>query len=404
MKVAYFINQYPKVSHTFIRREILALETLGMSVRRYALRGWDAEVADPVDEAERGRTRYLLEKGVLPVLWAAFAEACRSPVGMLRVLAEALRMGVGGDRTLVHHLFAVAEGALLARWARSDGVKHVHAHFGTNSAEVCMYAQRLAGLSYSFTIHGPDEWDHPQQLHIREKVRHAKFVAAISHYTRAQVFRWVALGDQPKAHVIRCGLDDAYLGAPLHERPAQARIVCVGRLCVAKSQHLLVEVIARLKAEGLRVPLVLVGDGELRGVIEEQVRRHDLADLVTITGWASEEQVRKQIVSSSILVLPSLAEGLPVAIMEAMAMGRPVVSTYIAGIPELVEHEVNGWLCPAADIDGLKNVVRRAVGLTDEQWLGMAAAARQAVSRQHRVLAEAQKLHGLFRLALGDPP
>lgn len=396
MKVAYFINQYPKVSHTFIRREILALEGKGMCVLRYALRGWDAEVADPVDEDERKRTRYLLEKGARAVLWAAFVEACRNPLAMLRVMVAALRVGMGGDRSLAHHLFSAAEGAMLARWARSDGAQHVHAHFGTNSAEVCMYAKLLTGLPYSFTIHGPDEWDHPQQLHIAEKVRHAKFVAAISSYTRAQVFRWVALGDQPKAHVIRCGLDDIYLGAPLHERPAQARIVCVGRLCVAKSQHLLVEVVARLKAEGLSVPLVLVGDGELRGVIEELIRKHDLADLVTITGWASEAVVREQIISSSVLVLPSLAEGLPVAIMEAMAMGRPVVSTYIAGIPELVEHEVNGWLCPAADIDGLKNVVRKAVSVTDEEWQRMALAARQAVGEKHRLVVEVEKLRRLF--------
>lgn len=399
MRVGYFVNQYPKVSHSFIRREILALEAQGCVVQRYALRGWDAEVADPADEHERQNTGYILQGGAPSVVVRGLLEGFSSPGKFLGTLKMAWRMNRRSDRPLAYHLFTVLEGAVLARWARKDGISHVHAHFGTNSAEVCLYAHLLSGLPYSFTVHGPDEWDHPQALHIGEKVRHACFVAAISHYTRAQVFRWVDVADQPRVQVVRCGLTDEYLDQPVPPRAAGFSVVCVGRLCAAKSQHLLVDAVAHLRREGLDVPLVLVGDGELRGVVEERIRTGSVQDLVTITGWASEAQVRQHLSAASVMAMPSLAEGLPVAIMEAMALGRPVITTYIAGIPELVEPGVNGWLCPATDLDSLVAALREAASLDEPSWQRMSAAAKQAVGERHRIVAEAAKLRQLFEQA-----
>lgn len=396
MKVGYFINQYPKVSHSFIRREILALEAREVMVQRYALRGWDDEVADRADEQERGRTGYILQRGAVAVACLGLAEMLTRPGRAWRAFAAALRVNRGSDRPLAYHLFTVLEGAVLARWMRRDGVSHVHAHFGTNSAEVCLYAHLLGGIPYSFTVHGPDEWDHPRALHIGEKARHARFVAAISHYTRAQVFRWVAVQDQPRVQIVRCGLTDDYLDQPVPARGPVFSVVCVGRLCTAKSQHLLVEAVARLRREGRDVPLVLVGDGELRDAVEQAARDGGVEDLVTITGWASEQEVRRHLAAASVMAMPSLAEGLPVAIMEAMALGRPVISTYIAGIPELVRPGINGWLCPATDVDSLVVALREAASLDEATWQRMSAAARQAVGRQHRVTAEAGKLRRLF--------
>jgi colanic acid/amylovoran biosynthesis glycosyltransferase len=400
MRIAYFINQYPKVSHTFIRSEIMTLESLGVNVTRFALRGWDAEVADPLDEGERARTRYILKHGILNVLTLALIEFIRGPMAFALALRLAIQIAWKGDRTVLHHLFSAAEGAVLARWARQEGIQHVHAHFGTNPAEIVMLANAISGLPYSFTVHGADEWDMPRQLKIAEKVRHARFVIAISHFTRAQVLRWARTEDHAKVHVVHCGLGDEYLDRPAARLPQEPNFVCVGRLCTAKSQHLIVEAIARLKARGIFARLVLVGDGEMRGSIESTIRAYGLEDRVCITGWASGEKVRQEIECARIFLLPSLAEGLPVAIMEAMALGRPIVATYVGGIPELVRNDQEGWLVPASDVDSITEAISRALALDQDVLAGMGRAAQRRVSERHRSRVEVGKLLALFQRAV----
>ena len=136
--VAYLVNQYPKVSHTFIRREMRALEQQGVSVARFALRGWDAEVTARADIEERARTRYVLEGGALPLVGAVVATIVRAPVRFVRALASALRMSRRSPRPWPYHLIYLAEAAWLCRQLRVAGVDHLHAHFGTNGAEVAL--------------------------------------------------------------------------------------------------------------------------------------------------------------------------------------------------------------------------------------------------------------------------
>ncbi|UZW56594.1 hypothetical protein NUH86_07530 [Sphingobium sp. JS3065] len=149
MIVGYFTNQYPKVSHTFIRREILALEAAGVTVERWALRGWDADIADPADASERDRTRYILRRGPLPMLAAAMILLVTHPVRWMKGLWLSMRMMPKTDRSIPLHLISFVEAALLARQAMATGVRQLHAHFGTNAAEVAMVAATLAGIPYS---------------------------------------------------------------------------------------------------------------------------------------------------------------------------------------------------------------------------------------------------------------
>src|SRR5690242_12323139 len=162
LKLAYFVNQYPKVSHSFIRREILALERQGIDVQRIALRGWDAEVVDAEDKAEQTKTRYVLQGGLAPLLAALAKSLLTSPRRFLKALALACRMGWRAERPLPYHLIYLAEACRMVPWLKASGATHVHAHFGTNSAEVVMLARALGGPPYSFTVHGPDEFDRPQ--------------------------------------------------------------------------------------------------------------------------------------------------------------------------------------------------------------------------------------------------
>lgn len=396
-RIAYFINQYPKVSHSFIRREILALDRQGFEVQRIALRGWDAELVDEEDRQEQTRTRYVLQDGLLPLLIASFSTFFTSPSRFLCTLGLALRVGWHAERSLPYHLIYLAEACRILPWLKSFGAMHVHAHFGTNSAEVVMLAHALGGPSYSFTVHGPNEFDKPQFLGIGEKVRRSAFVVAISSYGRSQLFRWVDHARWPKVKVVHCGLEPAFYTVEPTPPTATPRLVCVGRLCEQKGQLLLVEAVHRLARKGIKFELVLVGDGEMRAEVEGLIARYGLVGQVRITGWISSDGVREEIIAARGLVLPSFAEGLPVVIMEAMALRRPVLTTYVGGIPELVRPGENGWLVPAGSIDELTAAMEDFFSKPLDELRKMGEAAYLRVVERHSIDTEAAKLAELFR-------
>ncbi|MEC5397497.1 glycosyltransferase family 4 protein [Uliginosibacterium sp. H1] len=397
MKVAYLVNQYPKVSHSFIRREILALERQGLQIERFAVRGWDGDLVDPEDVAERSRTRYVLQGGAVGLLSALAGSFMRSPSRFLSAFRLALQMSRRADRPLPLHMIYLAEACCLAQWLRQSGAQHLHAHFGTNSAEVAMLASLLADVPYSFTVHGPEEFDKPAFIGIGEKIRRAAFVVAITSFCRSQLFRWVEAAHWGKIKEVHCGLEEAFHDVTPVPVPVAPRLVCIGRLCEQKGQLLLVEAVGRLRRMGVRVDLVLAGDGEMRQVIEQRIAELDLKDSIRITGWISSAQVRDEILAARAMVLPSFAEGLPVVIMEAMALRRPVITTYIAGIPELVLHEETGWLVPAGGIDELVSAMADCLGSSSGELERMGIAARARVLARHDIEQEAGRLAAYFR-------
>jgi len=397
--VAYLVNQYPKVSHSFIRREILALERRGLKVLRFAVRGWDEPVVDPGDRSEREVTRYLMQHGlgalVAPMLRTLFA----NPQRFATALAIALRLGRRADRSLPYHLVYLAQACRLLEWLKAEQVTHLHAHFGTNPAEVAMLVRALGGPAYSFTVHGPEEFDKPEFLHLGEKVRQAAFVVAVSSYGRSQLYRWAGFNAWAKVKVVHCGLDDAFHAGGLTPVPPVPRLVCVGRLCEQKGQMLLIEAAHRLKARNVPFELVLAGDGEMRAEIEAAIGRFGLERSVRITGWISSGDVRSEILGARALVLASFAEGLPVALMEAMALGRPVLTTFVAGIPELVLDREHGWLVPAGDVDALAKALEACLTTAPDVLATMGRAAQTRVLARHDIDVEAGKLANLFAAA-----
>ena len=397
MKIAYFVNQYPKVSHSFIRREIVALETLGFQIERFALRGWDGELADQEDLAERGRTRYVLGQGLLPVILAFLRESTVNPLAMLHGLRWTVGLSRYSDRSLLRHLVSLAEAAWLKVRLVSLEVTHVHAHFGTNSAEVVMLCHALGGPGYSFTVHGPEEFDKPAALHLREKIEHSRFVVAISSFGRSQLYRWVNRAHWPKIKVVHCGLERAFHEVAPVPVAAERRLVCVGRLCEQKGQLLLIEAAHLLSERGHQFELVLAGDGEMRPAIEAGIARYGLGGKVRITGWISSDQVRAELLAARAMVLPSFSEGLPVVIMEAMALRRPVLTTYVAGIPELVEDGRNGWLFPAGSVEELADAMANCLSMDSNQLQVMGDAARERVLQHHDIDTEVAKLARHFR-------
>jgi colanic acid/amylovoran biosynthesis glycosyltransferase len=398
MRIAYLINQYPKVSHSFIRREIHALERQGFEIARISLRGWDAHLVDPEDQIERERTRYVLREGAPSLFLALMRMLLRRPVRFVKALRLSWVMSRGAERPLLVHLAYLIEACCIEAWLRAAGISHVHAHFGTNSAEVAMLVHVLGGPRWSFTVHGPEEFDNGRLIGLAEKIRRSEFVVAISSYGRSQLYRFVTHRHWHKVKVVRCGLEPAFYGVPAKPAPKARRLICVGRLCEQKGQLLLLSAAQRLAEQVEDFELVLAGDGEMRAEIEATIERLNLREKVRVTGWISSEQVRNEILATRGLVLPSFAEGLPVVIMEAMALRRPVISTYIAGIPELVSPGENGWLVPAGDMEALVDAMRLCLDTPDEVLGRMGEAARVLVLARHDVDLETAQLAKLFQL------
>jgi colanic acid/amylovoran biosynthesis glycosyltransferase len=398
LKIAYFINQYPKVSHTFIRREILALERRGFKVQRIALRGWDTPVPDEEDRIERDRTQYVLRNGAAALLIPTLRCLLMSPLRFFAGLALATKMSrMSRERPLVYHLTYLAEACVVLGWLRAYGARHVHAHFGTNSAEVAMLAHVLGGPPFSFTVHGPDEFLRPMGL--AEKIHLSAFVVAISSYGRSQLYLRLPHADWPKVQVVHCGLERIFYDMPALRVPTIPRFVCVGRLSEEKGQMLLIEAVAQLAAKQIPIELVLVGDGPLRGELEALIKKYRLDQNVRITGWISNQKVREEIIGSRALVLPSFSEGLPVVIMEAMALRRPVLTTYIAGIPELVRSGESGWLFPAGSLEDIVSALEACLSASTDELQKLGDAGYSQVIARHSIDVEAGKLAQLLLAA-----
>jgi glycosyltransferase involved in cell wall biosynthesis len=399
--VAYLVNQYPAVSHTFIRREIQALERQGVEVERIALRGWDIPLVDADDVAERKKTRYVLQGGATALAAAVAATVIVAPGRFVGAWRLAWRMSRESERSFPVHLAYLAEACVILRWLAMSRATQLHAHFATNPAEVAMLVRALGGPPYSFTAHGSDIMDRPAQVGLRHTVGNAAFVVAVCSYGRSQIFKWIPHSLWSRVHVIRCGLQSGYgEGDARASTDEVKRLVCVGRLSKEKGQLLLIEAAARMAASSPGAfEIVLAGDGPMRQEIEALVARHGLGARVRITGWLDAAGVARELANATALVVPSLSEGLPVVIMEAMAHRRPVVAPYLAGIPELVAQGETGWLFPASDIDALSDAMLDCLATPEKAFAPMGAAAHRKVWAMHDVDTETKKLVELIQQA-----
>jgi glycosyltransferase involved in cell wall biosynthesis len=401
LAVGYVVNQYPKISHSFIRREIRALEARGVRVSRYSVRAAVDTLVDPADIEERSSTRVVLSSPVLEFATAAVG-ALRRPVRLLRALSLALQAGWKSERGLALHFVYLAEAAVVARWAEAERIGHLHAHFGTNSASVAMLAAALAAIPFSFTVHGPEEFDKVHAIALPLKLEQASFAVAISAYGRSQLLRWIPHGQWGKVCIVRCGVDARFLDSAARVGEP-GRLLCVARLSEQKGLPVLIEACRLLKMRGVRFRMVIAGDGPLRDEIERQIRANDLGDVIDLLGWVDERRIIEETHAACGFVLPSFAEGLPVVLMESMALGKPVVTTWVAGIPELVAAGDSGWLCPPSDVEALAAAMQDLLTAPGERRYAMGARGREQVRLLHDVNRSAAALEDLFRHSVSAP-
>jgi len=363
MPIGYLVSLYPASSHTFIRREVHALREHGFDVHTFSVRMPSAAERAAKEDAESfSQTSYLLPMAPMRLARAHLETLVRNPIRYARTFQLALQHRVPGARALAWAVMHFAESMVLVRDLEGHGITHLHNHFANSGATVGFLATRHLGMSWSLTLHGISETDYPAGNLLPAKLEAADFVACVTHYGRAQAFRLISPDHWHKLMIVRCGLDLRAL-PPRRERQRTGvvRAICVGRLSAEKGQVGLLQAFA--KANVKDAELVLVGDGPERARVEATIAELGLRDRVHVRGRLPEHETLEEIAASDVLVLSSFMEGLPVVLMEAFALSVPVVAPRVAGIPELVEDNVNGLLFAPAHWDELADRLRRI--LTD---------------------------------------
>jgi len=392
--VAYLTNQYPSPSHSFIRREIFALESMGWRVHRFAHRSSRVELVEPADISELPQTCVLLGLPPLTLLRSIAVWSVSRPLDTCAAIALAMRMAWHGDRRFVAHAAYFVMACALSLRLRDLGCRHLHVHFGTNPAAVALIANRVCGLQYSVTFHGPHEFEADQKLNLGEKIEAASFIAAVSKAGLRQLMEQHK-SSASKFRLVRCGLDAAWFDVPDFARPSTTDFLCVARLDPQKDPLLLLAAAAILVRRGASFRIKIAGDGSLRGEMDSYVAKNGLDQQVEMLGWQTQRQVAEHMRTARSLVLSSHDEGLPVAIMEAFALGLPAIAPDVGGVRELVETGESGWLVPRGDAQALADAMHACLLVVPSELARMGAEARRRV-RPHDIRVSASALAAEF--------
>lgn len=400
VRIAYLVSRYPTVSHAFVLREVEALRASGIAVQPFTVVRVDAgEIVEDATRAEDERTIAMRPVRAVSLLAAHARLATTHPARYAATLLRALRRDPLSVRGLVWQAAYFAQAALLVAHLRRMGIRHVHVHHANVAADIAMLARRLdPRLSWSLTLHGPTELADVANFRVAEKLRDADWVACISDFARAQAAALVEPEHWDKLHVVRLGVDLRALNPPRRARRGAGdafHVLSVGRLAPQKGQPLLLDAMAALRADGIDARLTLVGDGPSREALVAQCRRLGLTEHVSLPGAVGHDQIAAQYERADAFCLTSFAEGIPVVLMEAMAMGVPVVAPRISGIPELVEDGVGGLLVSPARADLTAGALAR-LAADPELAERLAAAGRAAVAERYEAGAAVGALRALI--------
>ncbi|HLL71060.1 MAG TPA: glycosyltransferase family 4 protein [Pyrinomonadaceae bacterium] len=395
LRFAYLVSQYPAANHTFILREIKQLRVMGFEIRVASVSAPDRPQARMTAEerAEVDATYYVKSVGLARALSINLGTLFARPAGYLKGLAYALKLGKLDLRKTARNLFYFAESIVVGRWMERERLTHVHAHF---SSTVALLLSKTFPVSISMTIHGPAEFVDPVGFSLREKIAASRFVCAISNYGRSQLMLTADARDWERIEVAPLGIEpEVFSPRPFRPEPDVFEVICVGRLAAVKAQRILVAAIELLAREGRAVRLRLVGDGADRASLEAYVAARGLGANVVFEGWLNEDEVLARLRGSDAFALASFAEGVPVVLMEAMAMEIPCVATRITGIPELIRDRVDGLLVAPASAEELAEALRR---LMDDARLRrtLGAAGRVRVLEKYDLARNTAQLANIF--------
>lgn len=385
-RIAYLTGEYPKVSHTFIQREVAALRAHGADILTCTVRRANpADVVGADQKAEEAATFCILGAARAPhrLIGAHLSALLRTPKRWFSALGLAWRTRPPGAKALLYQLFYFVEAGVLAAHLRKMQVVHLHNHFGNSSCSVAMLCSELSGIPFSFTEHGPAIFFEPMHWRIDEKIARARFVVSISHFCRSQLMLFSDQAHWDKISIVHCGVQPENYGRTPRENFGK-RVLFVGRLAAVKGVPLLLDAFASIAAKHPDAQLTIVGDGEDRDRLEAQARTLEVADAVDFVGYQPQDAVASFLEEADMLVLPSFAEGVPVVLMEAMASRIPVIASRVAGVPELVQDGVVGFVIPPGDVETLSERMDQLLSDPD-LCQRMGETGREIVSREFSI-------------------
>lgn len=388
--VGYLTGRFPRPSDTFIQNEVLGLRDRGWTVSTYSIQR-PTEIVSSQQSILHESTFYIYEKLKSTASVKAAAAAIKSPARLAKAskLAAKCARRAGAIKGSAY----MAEALILAEQMLAEGVEHLHCHFADSSCTVGMLAAKLAGIPYSFTIHGPGIFFEPEKWSLDTKASEAAFVVCISNFCVSQLRIFTDKSDWSKFNIVHCGVDTNVNTSDSNS----AEILFVGRLEDLKGPHDLINAFAQVRKgnKDLDSTLRFVGDGPARSSLEKQVEELGLRDFVSFEGYAPPDTVSEFLQKTAVFCLPSYAEGVPVSLMEAMVHGVPVVSTRVGGISELIVDGESGLLISPGDVSQLSAALEELLSDAALQSK-MGAAGIEKVSSEFSAVGQIESLVELF--------
>lgn len=398
-KIAYLTGEYPRATDTFIQREVAGLRALGIQIETCSIRRTSVDhLVGDEQKLEAQNTFYVLAQAKRPLrlIAAHIGGLARNPIGYFKTLALAYQTRPLGVKGTLYQLFYFTEAIVLAAHLRERKIAHLHNHIAKSSCSVAMLASHFSGVPYSFTLHGPDIFFDPMHWRLDEKIKRAAFVSCISHYCRSQAMIWSRPADWDKLHIVHCGVDPARYKTAKTVQNSTPKLTFVGRLAAVKGLPILFEALNILSDRGVDFELDVIGDGPDRAALEDVAQSGALQGKINFLGYKSQSDVAELLAQSDVFVLPSFAEGLPVVLMEALAASVPVVATQIAGVSELVQDGISGYLVPAGDASALAD--KLAILMHDPKLRSkMGKTGVKIVAQEFDISKETSRLAALFK-------
>lgn len=401
MKIAYIMSRFPHLPETFILREMSEMERQGWDIALYPLIKQEQAIIHPEAARWIPKARYLpfFSLGILAANGRSFL---RAPLRYLRLWGRVFYENLSSPNFLARAVVLLPKTVYTAEQMVAEGVSHVHAHYATHPALVAWIIHELTGNSYSVTIHAHDIFMRTAML--PTKMRNATFIASISEYNRDYITQLVGPEVYPKTHIIHCGIvpENYTTQATSHKVGERLEIIAVGSLQLYKGQKHLIEACRLLKEQGIPYRCRIIGGGEEQADLENRIKAAKLTDEVFLLGAKTQDEVSALLPTAHCYVQPSIIapsgkmEGIPVALMEALATGLPVIATDISGIPELVQPGKTGYLVPPADAQALASQIT-AVYQNPQQAHEYALAGQQLVLEAFELSKNVTQLAQLFR-------
>jgi glycosyltransferase involved in cell wall biosynthesis len=401
VRLAYLVSEYPAVSHTFILREVSTLRAMNFHIKVASINAPRRPEAMTEDERrEVAATFYIKRAGFAVIAGAHLTTLVRRPLAYLSGLLFAIALGSADLKRILFGIFYFGEAIVLGRWIEAENLKHVHVHFANPASTVALIATRVFPISFSLTVHGPDEFYDSARMLLREKIAAASLICCIGYFARSQLMKLSPPADWSKLEVAPLGVNAEIFIPARRPISDNFEILCVGRLVPAKGQHVLLEAFAELIRHGHKARLHFVGDGPDRASLEQAAHAAGLHESVSFAGAVNQDQILKLYRAADVFALASFAEGIPVVLMEAMAMEVPCISTFVAGIPELIINERDGLLVMPSDVGALAEALERLL-LDPEMRRRFGAAGRRRVLEKYDLNRNVERLAQIYAKRLG---